>query len=69
MRMRTIDQAAAHIRELDADTAITKTALRRLITTGELKSVRIGAKYLVALETVEEFLLNGNAASVEIDRR
>ena len=34
MRMRTIEQAAGYLQEQDSDTAITKTALRRLVTTG-----------------------------------
>ena len=53
MRMRTIDQAAAYIQQSDPETAITKTALRRLVTTGQLPSVRVGVKYLVSLEALD----------------
>lgn len=56
MRMRTIDQAALWLLENDPDTALTKTALRRLVVTGKLPSVRIGQKYLVSLETLEDYL-------------
>lgn len=55
-RMRTIDQAAEWLRANDPDTAFTKTALRRLVTTGELPCVRVGQKYLVSLETLEGYL-------------
>ena len=55
-QMRTIDQAAILMRERDPDTALTKTALRRLVVTGQLPHVRIGQKYLVSLEVLEEFL-------------
>ena len=55
-RMRTIDQAAEWLRANDPETAFTKTALRRLVTTGELPCVRVGQKYLVSLETLEDFL-------------
>lgn len=55
-RMRTVDQAAAWLLENDPETAVTKTALRRLVTTGQLPSVRIGSKYLVDLGTLEKFL-------------
>ena len=48
-RMRTIDEAAAFLREADPHTAVTKTALRRLVRSGEIPSVRVGAKYLVDL--------------------
>lgn len=55
-RMRTIDQAADWLREVDPDTAITKTALRRLVTTGQLPCVRIGQKYLLDLDMLSAFL-------------
>ncbi|MBR3473519.1 MAG: helix-turn-helix domain-containing protein [Oscillospiraceae bacterium] len=56
MRMRTVDQAAAWLREQDPETALTKTALRRLVVTGQLPSVRVGQKYLISLETLEDYL-------------
>ena len=55
-RMRTIDQAFAWLHETDPDTAFTKTALRRMVTTGELPCVRIGIKYLVDLDVLADFL-------------
>lgn len=36
--MRTIDEAAAFLRQADPNTAVTKTALRRLIRSGEIPS-------------------------------
>jgi len=56
MKMRTIEQAAAYVRAQDPDTALTKTAIRRLVVTGKLPSVRVGQKYLVALENLEAYL-------------
>ena len=56
MRMRTVDQAAAWLREQDPETALTKTALRRLVVTGQLPSVHVGQKYLISLETLEDYL-------------
>ena len=53
--MRTIDEAAAFLRQADPNTAVTKTALRRLIRSGEIPSVRVGAKYLVDLGVLDEF--------------
>ena len=55
-RMRTIDQAAAWLRENDPDCAVTKTALRRLVVTGQFPSVRIGSKYLIDLDMLADFL-------------
>ena len=56
MKMRTIEQAAAYIQQSDPETAITKTALRLLVTTGQLPSVRVGVKYLVSLEALDAYL-------------
>ena len=60
-RMRTINEAAAWLREIDPETAFTPTALRRLVISGTLPSVRIGSKYLINLDTLEAFLA-GSAA-------
>lgn len=56
MQMRTIDQIAQLIRDDDPETALTKTAIRRLVTTGAIRSVKVGQKYLVSLEAVNEYL-------------
>lgn len=53
--MRTIDEAAVFLRQADPNTAITKTGLRRLVTSGQIPSVRVGAKYLVDLGALDDF--------------
>lgn len=55
-KMRTIDQAAEWLRETDPDTALTKTALRRLVVSGQLPHVTIGSKYLIDLDVLAAFL-------------
>lgn len=60
-QMRTIDQLYEHIKNADPESAITKTAIRRLVTTGTIPSVKIGAKYIVSVEAVESFLASGKA--------
>lgn len=55
-KMRTVDPLYAGIKAKDPDTALTKTALRRLIVTGVIPSVKIGAKCLVDEEDVWRFL-------------
>lgn len=64
-RMRTIDQAAAWLRTSDPDTALTKTALRRLVVTGQLPSVRIGQKYLIDLDILSDYLRGSTPAAIE----
>ena len=54
-KMRTINEAAAFMRQADPHTAVTNTALRRLVTSGQIPSVRVGAKYLVDLGVLDEF--------------
>lgn len=61
--MRTIDQIFEHFKEIDSETALTKTAIRRLVTTGTIPSVRISAKYLIAVGAVENYLCNAGKAS------
>ena len=55
-RMRTICEAADFLREVDPQTAVTRTGLRRLVTSGQIPSVRVGTKYLLDLETLDAFL-------------
>ena len=56
MRMRTLNEAFKYIQDNDPETCLTKTALRRLVTTGKLPSVKVGTKYLVSLEILESSL-------------
>lgn len=62
MRIRTIDKASEYFRERDPDTDLTKTALRRMVTTGQVQSVRVGAKYLVDLDILEATLFHPTTA-------
>ena len=55
-RMRTIKQTAEYLRASDPECALTETAIRRLLLTGTLAHVRIGAKYLIDLDMLEAFL-------------
>ena len=71
MRMRTIEQAANYIRAVDPDTALTKTAIRRKVLTGEIPSTRAGKKYLLDLDRLEEVLFlspSGSAQPARIRR-
>ena len=63
-RMRTIDQAVAWLQENDPGTAFTKTALRRLVVSGKLPSVKVGQKYLINLDTMEDYLQGNSPAPV-----
>lgn len=58
-RIRTINEAAAYMREQDEHTALTKTAIRRLVIAGAIPSVMAGQKYLINLDVLEEYLTTG----------
>jgi len=52
----TIDMAA----KLYAGTALTSSAIRRLVRSGEIPSRKIGAKYLLTSDAIECWLQGGN---------
>ena len=62
-RMRTIGEAIRAIREADPGTAFTERALRRLVVSGAVPSVKVGAKYLVNLDLLLEQLTDGITAA------
>ena len=56
LHMRTIQQASDHFKAQDPGTALTQTAIRRLVVTGAVPSIRLGRKYLINLEALESYL-------------
>lgn len=57
-RMRTITEAAAEIKEIDPQTAITPYHIRRLCLDGILPTVKAGKKILLNLDTLVEYMEN-----------
>ena len=64
MRMRTIDQAHTDLLTADPGCALTKSALRRLVVSGQIQAVRVGQKYLLDLDRLEEYLFTSTPAPV-----
>jgi len=56
MRMRTQAMAYREIVETDPNTALTPHALRKMILAGRIPSVRVGAKYLIDMDNLEQAL-------------
>jgi len=54
--VRTIKEAAAYFKAEDEGTCLTETAIRTLVRSGKIASTKVGKKYLVSLETLEDFL-------------
>ena len=55
-KYRTIQQAFECIKTLDADTAITYHALRQLVVSGQMPSMRVGKKYLTDLDVLTSLM-------------
>ena len=53
---RTISQLHQEMITADPNCALTMSALRRLVRSGQIKSVKIGTKYIVTHRAVSEFL-------------
>ena len=58
-KMRTVDSAYDELKRLDPKSDFTKRALRRMISTGELKTVKIGNKHLINFDLLLEILSCG----------
>lgn len=67
-RMRTLTEAVTAIRTADPETALTRSTLRRLVVTGAVPSVRIGQKYLVDLDVLDDYLGGSQPQQQEIVR-
>lgn len=61
LHTRTIREAAAWFKAQDPDTALTETAIRTLVRTGQVPSARVGNKYLVTIEALEAYITGAAA--------
>ena len=56
LHTRTIREAAAWFKDQDPQTCLTETAIRTLVRSGRVPCVRVGKKYLVTIEALENYL-------------
>lgn len=56
LHTRTIREAAAWFKDQDPQTCLTETAIRTLVRSGRVPCVRVGKKYLVNIEALEDYL-------------
>lgn len=59
-RMRTIPKAYEEVKRADPNTSLTLRALRRMVNSGEIPCVMVGAKRLVDLDLLFDFLSGYN---------
>lgn len=57
-RMRTIQEAAAELKRIDPDTAVTPYFIRRMVLSGDIPHIQAGNKRLVNLDTLLDYLAN-----------
>lgn len=55
-RMRTLPEAVREIKRVDPDSALTLTALRRMVRVGQIPCVNIASKKLICLDALYELL-------------
>lgn len=55
-RMRTIDKLYAEIKTIDPDTAISKNYIWKLAKSGKIKTVHVGRRILISLDSLLEYL-------------
>ena len=55
-RIRTVNTAYEEIKAKDPNSAITKTAIRRLLSNGTIPSINIGNKVIFNMDDLENIL-------------
>ena len=56
-RIRTVNTAFEEIKAKDPNSAITKTAIRRLLSNGTIPSINIGNKVIFNMDDLESILV------------
>ena len=63
-RLRTIKQTILLIKEQDPETCLSEWYLRKLVKSGKLMCHRAGNRYLVGIESLENYLKNPPSTEV-----
>ncbi len=58
-RMRTIPEAAAELRKVDPNTAVTPYAIKQMVLNGEIPHIKAGKKRLINMDILERYLSEG----------
>lgn len=61
MRMRTLPEAVKAILQDDPESAVTLTALRRMVKQGKIPFVEMGTKRLIDVDCLPEYLAGHTA--------
>ena len=55
-RFRTLTKTYDHLKTLDSETAVTPYALRRMVISGHIPSIKVGKKYLIDIDLLNDYL-------------
>lgn len=66
LRIRLIKEAYEEIKKADPGTAITMNYVRKLVVSGAVWSIRVGRRYLINMDDLEDYLANPQRQ--ELDR-
>ena len=57
LRIRLIKEAYEEIKKADPGTAITMNYVRKLVVSGAVWSIRVGRRYLINMDDLEDYCL------------
>ena len=64
-RMRTIDEVMKHLKETDPGTKLTDWAFRNMVRNGRIPSNKVGRKYLINIDLLDQYLQDDADADYE----
>jgi len=67
VKVRSLKEAMIYIKSLDEKTGISGNAIRMLVVSGKVPSVKIGKKYLVNVDTLMNYFEDKLSGEVEDD--
>lgn len=67
-RMRTLPEAVREIKRVDPDSALTLTALRRMVRVGQITCINIASKKLICLDVLLEMLGKSQETNVNFKK-
>lgn len=62
MKLRTIEKTISELKQADSDCCLTKTALRRMVKSGQVPYVMAGNRFLIDLDTLPLYLQGDNTS-------
>lgn len=68
VKVRSLKSALIYIKSLDSGTAISENAIRKLVVSGTVPSIRVGKKYLVNVDYLVNYFEGRLSPEVEQEK-